>query len=1095
MQMKKHFSAIMMSAVMAAACTSWAPFSAFAETTELFNDTFETGYDGWAARGDNASISIVGTSSHSGDKSLYVTGRTVSWNGASSAKIKELRAGQTYDLSAWVMYDEGNSTEQLNLQMLYKDSSGTEKYKYIANTQAQLGTWSQIKGTVTIPDDATGVTIYIEATNLIDFYIDDIIGIGEPASSGDETEGYYDDFTDSTMLWSGRGNATCTVADGEGVDGGDCLFTSGRTKLWNGPSCNKTLVMNAGGYYKMSGWVKYTDEQWSDTQTFTMNMQLQQNGSEQYVEIGRVTATKGEWAYIEANYMIPADAGNFVVYFQTAYKPDASVVEQDLMDFYIDEVKAEVLPEPQAQMDIPSLKDVYKDYFTFGGSCSKADLDVQAAKDIITKHYDSITFGNNLKPDYTLDQAASQKYLASTGDDTNPQVNIDAARAQLDFVSENNIKVRGHVLVWHSQTPDWFFKENFSDDGDWVNKETMNKRLENYIKNLMETLATEYPDVEFYAWDVVNEAFSEQGTMRVGGSNDEVSGQSPWVKVYGDDSFINEAFKYARMYAPQGCKLFYNDYNEYAPTKRDAIIEKVTELKSEGNIDGIGMQSHIGMSYPSLDLYEEAFRKYNELGLEIQVTELDIDQKSNTPESMLELAKRYQDVFKLYKKLVDDGVNLTAVVAWGITDNNSWIGGYPNLFDADYQAKDAFYAIVNTDEEVKLISTANAVKYDGSDEELAKAIELQKSNLVGNAGSFKIVYTENGTALVSVTANKDITVRCMSEFMSEAETCEVKAGATVNIPISCIDVTSTGTTFPSSFKFNIDMGGTIWNGTEFGSDKDTMGTIIFVDMPKYSEAVYGTPTIDGTIDESWSNSTPIDINKLSLGSNAATGTSRMMWDENYIYILTEVKDSVLSKASVNAYEQDTVEVFFDENNGKTTAYEADDIQCRVNYDNEKTVTDGKTTDDFISATSITSNGYIVEMAIPYTNSAFKNNQVVGFDVQINDDNGAGERTGISNWSDLTGLGYTNTTGFGVLKLTGGSDILWGDANCDDNVSVADSILILQYLADSSKYSISTDGKINADVYLNGDGINAQDALSIQKFKANQISSLPESYQE
>lgn len=429
----------------------------------------------------------------------------------------------------------------------------------------------------------------------------------------------------------------------------------------------------------MSGWVMYDGAEWTKSQTFSMNMQMQQNGREQYVEIGRVTAVKGEWAHIESNYTIPADASNFSVYFQTAWKNDASVTDQDLMNFYIDDVVAEPLPTPQAQQDIPSLKDVYKDYFILGGSCSKADLDVQAAKDIIVKHYDSITFGNNLKPDYTLDKTASQKMFAESGDDTNPQVNIDMARKQLDFVSENNIKVRGHVLVWHSQTSDWFFKEGHADDGDWVSPEKMNKRLENYIKNLMSTLETEYPDVAFYAWDVVNEAFSEQGEMREAGSNNTKTGQSAWMSVYGDSSFINKAFEYARKYAPEGCKLFYNDHNEYAVAKRDAIIKKCAEIKAEGNIDGIGMQSHIGMSNPSIELYEEAFRKYNELGLEIHVTELDVDQKSDKAEDLLALAKRYQDVFRLYKKLVADGVNITAVVTWGISDNTSWISGYPNL--------------------------------------------------------------------------------------------------------------------------------------------------------------------------------------------------------------------------------------------------------------------------------------------------------------------------------------------------------------------------------------------------------------------------------
>lgn len=1017
--------------------------TAKADSQELFNDTFETGYDGWAARGDEAAIKIVSNTSHSGDKSLFVSGRTISWNGASSAKIKELRAGKTYELSAWVMYEEGASQEQFNLQMLYKDASGKECYKYIANTQASAGEWKQIKGNVTIPEDATGVTIYIETNNsLIDFYIDDISGYGEPAADDSSQEGFYDDFTGSTMLWSGRGKAQCSVSSGNGVDGGDCLFTQGRTSLWNGPSCNKTLVMNPGGYYKMSGWVKYEGDEWTDTQSFSMNIQMQQDGKEQYVEIGRVTAVKGQWAYIEANYMVPADAGNFVVYFQTAWKNDASVTEQDLMDFYIDDVKAEVLPVPAAQTDIPSLKEVYQPYFILGGSCSKADLDVQAAKDIINKHYDSITFGNNLKPDYVLDQSASQKYAQESGDDTNPQVNIDAARPQLDFVSENHIKVRGHVLVWHSQTPDWFFKEGFSDDGEWVSKDKMIHRMENYIKNIMNTLAEEYPDVEFYAWDVVNEAFSEQGTMRVAGSNNTVTGQSAWVKVFGDDSFIDYAFEFARKYAPSGCKLFYNDYNEYTPAKRDAIIEKVSQLKEKGVIDGIGMQSHIGMSYPSLELYEEAFRKYNELGLEIHVTELDIDQKSGTKEAMLQLAQRYQDIFKLYKKLVDDGVNITAVVTWGITDNNSWIGGYPNLFDNDYQAKDAFYAIADTDSQIKQIQTASAVEYDGTDDDLKKAFEVQKANTVGQKGEFKLAW--NGSKLIVQVTPEHMAATKVKVKLDNGKT----VSALINNENRYITVDIPEGSDAGSMKFDILFDDVSWNN---GTDSsDDFGKVSFSGMPAYAEAVQGTAVIDGKIDDVWSDAKSIKTSVYTLGSGAVADV-KTLWDKDYIYVLAQVTDPVLSKANANAYEQDSVEIFFDENNNKTSAYQADDVQFRVNFDNEKTITDGYSTDMFQSATSLTDDGYIVEMAIPSSLGGFAANQVIGFDAQVNDDDGSGERTSISNWSDITGLGYTNTSGYGVLKLTGSDSgnggnteaKLLGDVNNDGTVDILDVAALKQ----------------------------------------------------
>ena len=134
------------------------------------------------------------------------------------------------------------------------------------------------------------------------------------------------------------------------------------------------------------------------------------------------------------------------------------------------------------------------------------------------------------------------------------------------------------------------------------------------------------------------------------------------------------------------------------------------------------------------------------------------------------------------------------------------------------------------------------------------------------------------------------------------------------------------------------------------------------------------------------------------------------------------------------------------------------------------------------------------MAIPYTIAPFTNGQVVGFDVQVNDDNGAGERTGIANWSDVTGMGYTNTSGFGVLKLTGGSDtptLLCGDANDNGEVEVADAVYILQGIADpsNSDYVLTETGRQQADADGNG-SVDAQDALAIQMYMAEMIDTLP-----
>ena len=150
-----------------------------------------------------------------------------------------------------------------------------------------------------------------------------------------------------------------------------------------------------------------------------------------------------------------------------------------------------------------------------------------------------MTPGNELKPDCLLDQNAS----IANGNNINPQVKIPAStRSVLKFCEQNNLPIRGHVFVWHSQTPDWFFNEGFETNGATVSKEIMDQRMENYIKNVVDTIVAEFPNLNIYAWDVVNEAFSENGGMRQPGSNYVIDGASRWMEVYGDNSFIYKAF-------------------------------------------------------------------------------------------------------------------------------------------------------------------------------------------------------------------------------------------------------------------------------------------------------------------------------------------------------------------------------------------------------------------------------------------------------------------------------------------------------------------------------------------------------------------------
>ena len=1135
--------------VLAVSSMSFTGLVGYAAPEELMNDTFESGFGAW--KGVGSSLSLSTEQAHSGGTSLYCYDRTANWGAPRCSLMGIVAAGQSYEISASAMY-EGSGQQNMAIKMIYTDTSGTDHYEQVAAAQATAGQWVEMKGNYTIPSGATGMILYVEMPNANTdqtYYIDDVVIKGEKTEIKLDDK-FESDFEDGTQSWNGRGSATAERSTTYAHSGNASLYVSGRTQLWNGSTRSVSDIMEAGGYYKVGTYVLYDGDQYSDTQKFSINLQYDYNGKENYYTIATETAKKGEWQYVGSEFTAPEGATNFYIYVQTGYT--SAPKEQDLMNFYMDDAVGERLPDPTIQDDIASLKDAYSDYFKIGCACTGSEFAQGATKDLIKKHYNSLTLGNELKPDSVLDQALSQKYVAETGDDTMPQISLNEADEMLKFAGENKIPVRGHVLVWHSQTPDWFFKENFDPNGAWVSKDKMTKRLENYIKTVMETLKKDYPDVEFYAWDVVNEAASDAGTIRDAGSNNEVDGQSAWVKVYGDQSYIPLAFEFAKKYAPAGCKLFYNDYNEYSPNKQAYIISDILKPLVEKNlIDGVGMQSHISMSYPTIDLYKSAMQQYADLGLEIQVTELDVSEKSNEYANQLALAQRYQDVFKMYKEMKDSGVNLSAVVLWGITDSTSWIGGYPLLFDKDYQAKPSYYAVIDTDSEVEKLQTMTAYRYDGTDADLERALEIGTAQYIGDSGAyFKAawndssltvrIYGTEGAHQIAVYGNRESQE---GKFICGAPDLNEQKYTQVKLPLSgSYDLSDDSVIGKAGDNFYLDIiydqygwndkafADGFYHSTNADGTLPTCGIVTLAEQPKYAEATKTeTPiTIDGDIDAAWADANTIDVNTYSMG-NGATAVSKMLWDENYFYVLTEVTDPVLSVTSANAYEQDTVEVFFDENNHKTSSYESDDIQCRINYENDKTVTDGRSTDAFLSGTKKTDKGYIVEVAIPYTIGSFHADQIVGFDVQVNDDGtGDGKRTSMANWNDLTGQGYINTSGFGVLKLvrdgtevtgtttttgtgtttetttttsvttatteatgettTADDSVLYGDVNLDGDVDLSDAVLLNKAVA--GVVELNDQQKKNADCAAGG-GIGGDDSMSLLRFLVHLINQLPE----
>ncbi len=217
-------------------------------------------------------------------------------------------------------------------------------------------------------------------------------------------------------------------------------------------------------------------------------------------------------------------------------------------------------------------------------------------------------------------------------------------------------------------------------------------RMESYIKNIFALIKKDYPNLNLYAYDVVNEGFENWG----GGLRP--ASESPWTAIYGSDEYIVNAFTYARKYAPENCKLFYNDYNEYETNKCNSIYNLAMKLKEDNLIDGIGMQAHLDLpnSPHSVSAFGNALKKFASTGLEVQITELDITIPTNlhgadnkpTVANYEAQGKKYKDIMNEVLKYKDQ---VTAFVVWGIQDNQSWRSNrFPVLFDVNGNKKIAY---------------------------------------------------------------------------------------------------------------------------------------------------------------------------------------------------------------------------------------------------------------------------------------------------------------------------------------------------------------------------------------------------------------------
>jgi endo-1,4-beta-xylanase len=387
--------------------------------------------------------------------------------------------------------------------------------------------------------------------------------------------------------------------------------------------------------------------------------------------VPNTAVTANAWAQLSAPYTVSSPYDSLSLYVESS---------TGTASFYIDDFQLTFIPPVQIQTDIPSVYETLSSYFPVGAAIYSADITGVHAQ-LLTKHFNDITAENDMK--------------WSSTEPSEGNFTFAAADALVNFAVANKMLIRGHNMVWDSQIPSWVFLDASGKTMTPTpeNRALLIQRMQNHIRGV----ATHFGS-NIYAWDVVNEPIdtSQPDGLR----------HSMWYQIIGPE-YIDIALQTARQFAPNA-ELFINDYDTTNPARRTALYNLVSGLKSRGvPIDGIGHEMHNNVSYPSAQSVIDTINLFSDLGLDNEITELDISVYTNSttvyttvPDSVLaQQAYRYRDYFKAFRQLKG---KISSVTFWGIADDHTWLDTFPItrldlplLFDTNLQAKWAYWGVVD----------------------------------------------------------------------------------------------------------------------------------------------------------------------------------------------------------------------------------------------------------------------------------------------------------------------------------------------------------------------------------------------------------------
>lgn len=332
---------------------------------------------------------------------------------------------------------------------------------------------------------------------------------------------------------------------------------------------------------------------------------------------------------------------------------------------------------PPIEIGDRSLAEAYRDHFKVGvavGGRTFSGNDAAAAA-LVRQQYNRATPENAFKWQFIQNMPGT--------------FNFNQAGGFMQFATSSGMdEVHGHTIVWHQQVPGWVFTPP---PGQEMTRELLLERLDTHMGALAQNLG----GVQY--WDVVNEAFNDDGSMR----------QTPWYDIIGPD-YLEQAFSMAARHFPNA-KLVYNDFSMERPGKRDAVVDMVREFQAKGiRIDAIGNQAHYRIDFPTIAAIDATITAFAELGVEVLITELDVDvlpMSGNPYEECLPLqieqvaAERWGALFEVFVQHRD---SIPSVTLWGVSDAYSWLNNtpvqgrtnYALLFDRQLRPKLAWERVI-----------------------------------------------------------------------------------------------------------------------------------------------------------------------------------------------------------------------------------------------------------------------------------------------------------------------------------------------------------------------------------------------------------------